>query len=59
MKVRFYVTVDLPTQKTALEPKSKAEEKAWAEDYVTDMINIAFQGHNPTNPILRFPREPK
>ena len=57
MKVRFYVTVDLPTDKTALSGKrSKAEEKEQAEEYITERINTSMEDLNPTNPIIRFPR---
>lgn len=60
MKARFYVTVDLPTDKTALTGKrSKAEEKEWAEDYITDRINVALKDLNPTNAVVRFPRASK
>lgn len=60
MKVRFYVTVDLTTDKTALTGKrSKAEEKEWAEDYITDRINVSMKDLNPTNAVVRFPRASK
>jgi len=60
MKVRFYVTVDIPTEKTALSDKrSKSEEKEWAEDYITDRINVSMKDLNPTNAVVRFPRATK
>ena len=60
MKVRFYVTVDITTDKTALTGKrSKAEEKEWAEDYITDRINVALKDLNPSNAVVRFPRASK
>ena len=60
MKVRFYVTVDIATDKTALSGKrSKAEEKEYAESVIADLIDVAFKGMNPTNPVVRFPRATK
>lgn len=60
MKVRFYVTVDLTTEKTALTGKrSKAEEKEWAEDYIIDRINVSMKDLNPTNHVIRIARVPK
>lgn len=59
MKVRFHVTVDLPSSNTAVGKKSKAEEKEWAEDYILDRINVSMEDLNPTQPVIRFPRVPK
>ena len=60
MKVRFYVTVDIPNEKTALTGKrSKAEEKAYVEDYITDRIYVSLKDLNPTNAVVRFPRATK
>lgn len=60
MKVRFYVTVDIATDKTALSGKrNKAEEKEYAESVIADLIDVAFKGMNPTNPVVRFPRATK
>lgn len=60
MKVRFYVTVDITSDKSALSGKrSKAEEKEWAEDYITDRINVALKDLNPSNAVVRFPRATK
>ena len=60
MKVRFYVTVDIATDKTALSGKrNKTEEKEYAESVIADLIDVAFKGMNPTNPVVRFPRATK
>lgn len=59
MKVRFYVTVELPTPNSTVGKQSKSEAKEWAEDYITDRINVSMQDLNPTNAVVRFPRATK
>lgn len=59
MKARFYVTVEIPTPNTAVGKQSKAEAKEHAESVIADLIEVAFKGMNPTNPVVRFPRATK
>ena len=59
MKVRAYVTLEVATQKSALDKKSKAEEKIAIENRVIDTIEVALSDLKASGVVVRFLREPK
>jgi methylthioribose-1-phosphate isomerase len=59
MKVRAYVTLEVATPKSALDKKSKAEEKIAIENRVIDTIEVALSDMKASGVVVRFLREPK
>ena len=59
MKVRFYVTVELPAQNSTVGKQSKTEVREWAESYINDRITGAMTDLNPTDTVVRISRATK
>lgn len=57
MKVRFYVTVEVPNPKSQLEKIKLKDAKAEATSLLEDMVNEHFVDMNPTKFMVRFPRK--
>lgn len=59
MKVRFYVTVEVPAPNSPVGKQSKSEIKEWAQDYINERMSDSIPDLNPSNVVVRFPRTTK
>lgn len=57
MKVRFYVTVEVPTPKSQLEKIKAKEARAEVTALIEERVNTDLAEWNPTGLIVRFIRK--